>query len=134
MASTSPANRHQAEIAERRFFKTVDSVVSVVGTILKCATVVIIARYIYLAVAVLAGKSTFADVGFRVLGNIKVSDSITYLFGAGGVVYGIGQRQLRRRNIERLSREKNDLERLLDPNRTSSRLTPRGTTRREDIS
>jgi hypothetical protein len=134
MASTSPANQHQAEIDERRFYKTVDSVVAVVGTLFKCITLVIIVRYIYLAVVVLAGKSTFADVGFRVLGDIKISDSIAYLFGAGGVVYGVGERQLRRRNIERLSKEKNDLERLLDPNRTSSRLTPRGTTRREDIS
>jgi hypothetical protein len=134
MASTNPANRLQAEIAERRFFKTVDSVVSIVGTLLKCVTVVIIARYIYLGVAVLAGKSTLADVGFRVLGNIKISDSIAYILGVGGVVYGVGERQLRRRNIERLSREKNALERILDPTRTSSRLTPRGTTRREDKS
>jgi hypothetical protein len=132
MASPSPTSQHQLEINERLSLKRIDSVVSVVRELCKYTTIVLCFRYLYLAVAILAGKSTFADVGFRILGNIKLSDGICYLLGGGGVIYGVGQRQLRRKNVGRLSREKNELERILDPNRTSSNLTGRGTTRPED--
>jgi len=132
MASPSLADRRQAEVNERLSAKKVDGVVSVIRTFLKYAAIVLICRYAYLSVVVLAGKSTFADVGFRILGNIKVSDGIAYIFGGGGLVYGLGQRQLRRKNVERLTAVKNDLERRLDPNRTSSDLTRRGTTPPED--
>jgi len=84
-------------------------------------------RYRYFSVVALAGKSTFADVGFRILGNLKISEGISYIFGASGVLYGVGQRQLRRRNIERIVPLKNKLEKILDPKRTSSSLTSKGT-------
>src|SRR4029077_3022726 len=115
MAPPFPANQAQAEYEERFAFKKVDAVVSVVGLALKFAAVVLCVRYGYLSVVALAGKSTFADVGFRILGNLKVSEGISYIFGTGGVIYGVGQRQLRRRNIERIVPLKNKLETILDP-------------------
>jgi hypothetical protein len=127
-----PANQIQAEYDERLAFRKIDAVVSVVGLVLKFAAVVMCVRYGYLSVVALAGKSTFADVGFRILGNLKISEGISYIFGAGGILYGVGQRRLRRRNIERIVPLKNKLEKILDPNRTSSSLTSKGTTRPED--
>jgi hypothetical protein len=126
------ANQIQAEYDERLAFKKIDAVISVIGLALKFAAIVMCFRYGYLSVVALAGKSTFADVGFRILGNLKVSEGISYIFGAGGILYGAGQRRLRRRNIERIVPLKNKLEKILDRKRTSSSLTSKGTTRPED--
>jgi hypothetical protein len=51
---------------------------------------------------------------------------------AGAIAYGKYQAKLRRDDVERLSRYKEDYERLVDPKRSSSRLTARGDTRPED--
>lgn len=81
----------------------------------------------------LAGKETFADIGIRVLGDFRVSEGVAYLFGGLGVGYGILQKLLRQRNIERLAPRIKELEQHVHPQRTSSQLTARGTTRPEDL-
>lgn len=81
----------------------------------------------------LAGKFTLADIGISFAGDIKLSESIVYLFGTGGVGYGLYQHRLRRKNIERLASRPIELEKLIDSTRSSSRLTPQGSTRPEDL-
>ncbi len=66
------------------------------------------------------------------MGDFKVSEGLSYLFGVGGFGYGMRERKLRRETIERLSKRITDLEKLVDPSRTSSHLTVRGTTNPED--
>jgi hypothetical protein len=92
----------------------------------------VIAFCTYLSIAVLAGKYTFAQIGVSVLGNIKISESISYVFGLSGVLYGLKERRLRRKNIQRLSTQIQTLERQKHPNLSSSNLTQRGTTQPED--
>jgi hypothetical protein len=88
--------------------------------------------FVYKSVVALAGKETLASLGMSVFGNVKVSDGILYVLTGSGLVYGLGQRSLRRRTIKRLTPRSIDLERKLDPGRTSSGLTSKGTTRPED--
>jgi hypothetical protein len=115
-------------------YKKIDSVTTVVREVVKWAAIVLIVRYGYYAIAVLAGRSTFADIVVRFLANLKVSDGILYLVTGGSICYGVGQRYLRRRHIKRVVPAKNRLERMLDPNRSSSGLTPKGTTQPGDES
>jgi p-aminobenzoyl-glutamate transporter AbgT len=115
-------------------YKKIDSVTTVVREAIKWAGIVLIVRYGYYAIAVLAGHSTFADIVVRFLANVKVSDGILYLLAGGGIVYGVGQRYLRRRHIKHVVPAKNRLEEMLDPNRSSSGLTPQGTTHPGDES
>ena len=122
----TPSLREQLE--HSRKFKTLDIIGNIVTQTIKWGSVVLIARYGYLSIASLAGQKTLADIVVRFLGNIKVSDGIAYLLGAGGVIYGIGERQLRRRNIRRIAKDKNNLERIVHPGRTSSKITESGTT------
>ncbi len=90
----------------------------------------------YRATAALAGHTTTAQFGMFLLADLKantiVSHLVTSALGIGGITYGVKQKRLQERNIERLSRQNAELEKRLDPKRTSSRLTPRGTTRPED--
>lgn len=90
---------------------------------------------IYAAKVVLvawAGKSTTANISLQILTKLQIDRWIAYLFGVSGVSYGAYERSLRRRNIKRMSGLNTQLEQRLDPARTSSGLTPSGTTRKGD--
>lgn len=76
----------------------------------------------------LAGLTTSANIGVRLAGNVTVSRGIITLLTGSGWAYGVAQRSLRRKNIERLVPLKNELEKVIDKKRTSSNLTQRGTT------
>jgi hypothetical protein len=115
-------------------YKKIDSVTTVVREVVKWAAIVLIVRYGYYAVAVLAGHSTFADIAVRFLANLKVSDGVLYLLTGGSILYGVGQRYLRRRHIKRVVPAKNQLEGMLDLKRSTSGLTPKGTTQPGDES
>lgn len=54
------------------------------------------------------------------------------VFGAGGIAYGRREAKLKKDAIERLHPYQEKYEKLVDPNRTSSRLTSRGETHPED--
>ncbi len=90
----------------------------------------------------LSGKITQADInvnifqGFavRVFQDAKLHEWIEYGVIVGLLVWGLFERKLRRDAIERLTKRTQQLELERDPNRTSSRLTPRGTTRPGDLS
>lgn len=100
----------------------------VLTTAMWAVAVIFVARYGYLSVAALAGDLTVADIGFRVLGDFRVSTIVSMTVGAGGVLYGWLQRRLRKSTVERLASRNEDLERKIDPKRTTSGLTARGDT------
>lgn len=122
----------EAELKSLRNARLSEGFVSVAKDIVRYGTLVLIVRYVYLSIDSLAGRQTLADVGFTILGNVNVSVVIAWGAGAAGLAYGWQQRKLRRDTIEYLQRRNIELESELDPNRTSSSLTPRGDTRPED--
>jgi hypothetical protein len=79
-----------------------------------------------------AGRDTAATFSLSVITKLQADRWFAYLFGAGGVGYGLVERRLRRRNIKRLTKHTEELEKRIDPERTSSGLTPEGKTRPED--
>ena len=91
-----------------------------------------VAYYLKDALIAFAGKHTDANLVFSVLANLQADRWFAYLFGIVGGGYGLAERSLKRRTIRRLTARTAELELRLDPNRTTSQLTPRGTTRRED--
>lgn len=87
-------------------------------------------------VAVLAGRSTDATFALQlavsILGNDKIMKFIWLIVCGGSIGYGVNQKRLRQRAIQRLTLRPRQLETLIDQNRTTSGLTTRGTTRPED--
>ncbi len=79
-----------------------------------------------------AGKETAANLALSLIVNLQADRWFAYLFGVAGTGYGIVQRQLRRRNIRRMTGHNAEVEERLHPGRTSSGLTPEGKTRSED--
>jgi hypothetical protein len=91
-----------------------------------------IAYMSFRSVDALAGKITFASLGASFIGDVRINEALAWLLAGGFGLYGLNERRLRRKHIERTAPQISELESRIDPNRTSSRLTPRGTTRRED--
>jgi len=132
MAFPSPATPSKIELEHGLKVARINATVTLGTTIIKYAALVACFGFIYLMTESLAGRTTLATIGLRIMGNLRVSDGISFVFGGGGVLYGVGQRQLRRRSVERLSKMKNELEQVIDQGRSSSGLTSTGTTRPED--
>jgi hypothetical protein len=112
--------------------RRIDGIVSTVQYGIMWFSLVGIAAFFYLSTKSLAGHYTFADIGIKVIGDFKISEGLAYLFGAGGLGFGLTERRLRRKTTERFANRNAALERLVDPDRTSSHLTNRGTTNPED--
>lgn len=106
---------------------------SFLGELIKAGTIIACVYFGYLAISELAGKDTNANLAL--LFDYATKDKETFLpwvlatiFGA----WGYGERRLRKKKVEFFHKRNKKLEVLLDPNRTSSRLTKQGTTNPED--
>ena len=110
------------------------SVAANLRTLIVCGAVCLCVYFMRDAIIAFAGKTSKAD--FNLIASsfvdMKVQIGLTILLGGSGWVYGLRQRSLRRNTVERLSTRNSELEQRLDPNRSSSQLTNRGTTRKED--
>jgi hypothetical protein len=131
MASTPSPRPPRLQLDYQLSFKRLDTVSEICKELIKWAGIVLLAYFGFRTIGVLAGRTTGADIALKVLGNLNVSRGVIALLAGGGWVYGLGQRALRRRHIKRIVPAKNELEKLLDPKRTSSDLTEKGTTPRK---
>lgn len=86
----------------------------------------------YLMVSKLSGQMTMAQIGLSFLGEMRLPSALAYLFGGSGFAYGLNERRLRHKKTSGLASYMSALEQRIDPQRTSSNLTTRGTTRPED--
>jgi len=127
-----PRVRSKAEAEFLVRFKKLDILADAVHLIVPWGSLVAVFWFTYLMVAQLAGKATLADIGIKVMGDIKLPQVLAYLFGVSGVGYGMSERRLRRKKVEHMGGHIKALEEALDPTRSSSGLTRRGTTRPED--
>lgn len=131
--ATASARYREKEL-ELRFqfrFRLVDLAAKGIDKVFSSGTIIIVAYLAYRAVLALAGKLTLADFAVKVLG-FKPNEIVAYVFGAGGVGFGLRAQRLRRNQTERTAQRIAEMEQRLDPNRTSSGLTPRGLTHPED--
>jgi hypothetical protein len=58
------------------------------------------------AVAALAGETTAAEIAFRFLANIRLSEALAWLLGASGIGFGYLQRGLRERARREIEEER----------------------------
>lgn len=108
------------------------NVASIINTFFRNAGPVLIAYFVYMAFDSLAGQDTNADIGIKILGNVKVSITLAWGLSGASIIYALRQRNLRKQVIERMGGRVRELEQFIDSKRSSSRLTKRGETRKED--
>src|SRR5579872_5036220 len=92
----------------------------------------IIFGFVAYMVSHIAGKTTLAQIGMSFIGDIRISDAVAYIFGGSGFAYGLNERRLRHKKTASMAGYSALLETKIHPGRTSSGLTPKGTTRKED--
>lgn len=105
---------------------------SIFNNLIRWGGLVLLARYGYLAIEAIAGKTTNAEIFVGILGKENFPILLSSLLGFLGMLYGYYERALRRSTVERLQQRNVFLEATIDPRRSSSKLTPRGDTRPED--
>lgn len=76
----------------------------------------------------LSGKETFASFFLQFVGKESVSNTLLFLLAACFGIWAYLERRLRRKKTAELSGRIQKLEASIDPNRTSSKLTPTGET------
>jgi len=121
--------------ADRRYEllgQIIDGTFSLGRWAIVCVTTILVFYFLRDVFLAYAGQSTLANVAISVMTDVRIEAFISYAVGGSGVLYGLRQRQLRQRNIKRLTARILVLERQKDPYRSSSGLTPRGTTRPSD--
>ncbi len=103
---------------------------STVRLIAKWGALAAIAFFIYLSIDSLAGKST------EVTGIVSVIASLDriapWFVAVCALIWGVGEREVRKRTVRNMSEQKKMLERRLDPGVTSSGLMSTGDTNPSD--
>ena len=126
------AKKTQRELDYELRARKVDRFAGVAQTAIMVAGFVAAAWLVAGALETLSGKSTFADVGVRFIADLKISTAVAWLFGAGGIGYGVRSRQLLQRAVAQHSTRIKELEGRIDSKRSSSHLPPSGTTNPQD--
>jgi hypothetical protein len=134
-------------IAENKALKAqlrANNISRVLRDLIKYGGYVGISNFVYKSIAALSGKVTIADLGLKVDGDFVTVEckfaiitgltvgGIGLIVGLLGAIYGRSQRKLRQDVIESKSTRIRELEALIDPSRSTSNLTVRGDTRKED--
>jgi hypothetical protein len=116
----------------RLISRGIDGIVALGRTGLIIVAVICLGSYAKEVLIAFAGKETAATLALTLIAHLQADRWFAYLVGVLGVGYGAAERQLRRRNIRRLTAHTTELEKRLHAARTSSGLTPEGKTRLED--
>lgn len=124
--ATELSKRDRAELAHH----SMDLWFGLARTAIRCAAAVAAIYFSQFLVAPFAGKDTMLALNVALLGDIKFAVSIG-LTGAAAA-WAVVERSLRHRKVEHLQGRVKELEKQLDPGRTSSRLTTKGKTNPED--
>jgi Flp pilus assembly protein protease CpaA len=116
-----------------RTFAT-DQFYRTVRTLIKCTTVAIIFYFGFQALEVLAGQDTKLSVAlsfaFTALADLKFAAALSV--AGGTTAWAIIERGIRLRKVDSMQGRIKHLEQMIDPSRSSSGLTTRGTTNPQD--
>lgn len=92
----------------------------------------VVAYFTFRSITVLAGKQTDASFIVKLLMSKDNDYGIPWIVAVVSVVWGVGQTVLRRRKTQYFQSRITELEKRLDPNRSSSGLTVTGVTNPRD--
>lgn len=117
--------------SERVELYRVDQRYKTARTFFRCALGGGAVYYLRDILAVLAGETTKIAFELSVLADVKFA--LTLTLAGCAAAWAVTERVLRYRKVESMQGRIRDLEKMIDPNRTSSGLTPKGKTNPRDI-
>ncbi|MFO1053922.1 MAG: hypothetical protein U1F36_17025 [Planctomycetota bacterium] len=132
MATKKTRQDLEAELRVLRAARTSDRVCTTISCCFKYSCFAYLGWCALESVRALAGRTTLSQFFVGILGNIELGWTVSLTVGLVGIIYGSKERALRRRVVVQLAAQKTDLEKRLDPGRTSSSLTIDGMTNPKD--
>jgi hypothetical protein len=128
----SPQPRKEVPFA-RWFFGNVFNLIRRFGNVFfLCLAIGYCSHEISLAFQAFSGKASLANLRFGFFADIKMVYTLSISAAGISVVLYLNERRLHRKTRERLTARITKLELEIDPTRTSSHLTSKGLTRKED--
>jgi hypothetical protein len=126
--STRDTQSHRLEL------RRVDQFYLTVRTLIRCGFGIVVAYSGFGALAQFAGESTKVDLALSLFLSAFAEMKVVALLSLTGAAcaWGFLERTLRHRKVEKMQGRIRELETMMDPNRSSSGLTPAGKTRPED--
>ena len=125
--------RRKLELKYQLRFRLIEAISKALDQLIPGAVILTIVYFgIYRTAHELAGRETFATLGISLLADVKQDEIRAYVAAIVGWIFGVNALRLRRNTTERLTIRIQELEQRIDPNRTTSGLTPRGQTPPED--
>lgn len=126
------AEQHALELKYRFRIKVLDVIGAIFNNGIKFGLLAYCAYLLRGGLIALAGRTTIADLGLTLVGNITITESVELTVTVGAVAYATWERKVRYDKTEYLASRLKEYETRLDPGRSSSKLMPTGTTRPED--
>ena len=130
----SERERIAAELEWAKYGKKWDIIGGIFNGLIRWGGIVACFGFLYLIVDSLAGKTTAADIALKAITDLKLDRGVLYLLTGGTTLWAIRERKLRKKKTRDMEAHVNELEKHIDPNRTSSNLTETGDTHPEDES
>ncbi len=118
------------QIEQRKLDRTAE----VVAILIRALMWIAIAYFALLAIRALAGRATSASFALVVhwLTSERKAEVVAWIIAVVAIMYGQGERRLRKRKTRYMQQRIRDLEIRIDPGRSSSGLTESGNTRKGD--
>jgi hypothetical protein len=117
----SNKQKDERRFSHERFIAVVNFLSKAYTHTVKWGAIVCLGFLAYKAVDSLSGHDTFVQFALSVVTDLKINKWI-YLIAAGCASWAVGERRLRQRGMRTLHNRNKELEKLIDPNRTSSNL------------
>ena len=121
-----------AELEWAKYNKRWDIIGGIFNRLIRWGGVIVCLYFLSLMVDSLAGKTTATDIALKAITDLKLDRGILYLLTGGTTLWAIRERRLRKGNTKHRAAYTKELEKHIDPNRTSSNLTETGDTHPED--
>src|SRR5438128_2329756 len=115
-----------ARTQERIAVATVEERYRTLRTLIRVAGAVYAVYLGHGALEVLAGETTKLALELSVLADVKFT--LTFALAGAATTWAVAERIIRHRKVEQMQGRIKELETRLDPNRSSSGLTPKGKT------
>lgn len=127
-------SRTKAEMQYRAtiMVKLIDASQSVVKWAITGTVIALLGHFATESIKALAGKVTISYLVSKFLGSIAINQWVAWVIAGISTGWACLERRQKRKKIAELSRRPIELEKMIDPGRSSSSITPEGTTRPGD--
>ena len=128
----SERSRLNAELEWAKYAKKWDIIGGIFNGLIRWGGIVACCYCLYLMIDALAGKTTATDIALKAITDLELDRGVLYVLTGGTTLWAIRERKLRKKKTKDIEAHLKELEKHIDPNRTSSNLTETGDTHPED--